>query len=266
LLFDAQLDDIASGAACFLPDRQEVAIAGKDGSLRVFRWTDPQPRRAVASIPREDGSTWCLRRHGNRLAVGRFYREVYHQIIRDFDLDTGELKDSWRAPGSLVGMDFSSDGRYCVMGSYRGEVLTRNMVTGEESSFVDNMPNIGSVAISPFGNRVGISCEQGFVRLWETGSWRDAGTLGGFLHAVAGVAFIRDGKRFAAGSSGDEAIRLYETDHHQPLITLGAEGGGFFPAFDSSGNNLAGMNAAGKLYVWRAPSWAEIDAAEKPRR
>ena len=199
-----------------------------------------------------------MRRHANRLAVGRFDQQTIH----DFDVDTWELKESWRAPGTFIAMNFSHDGRYCVMGGYRGQVLVRNMATGEESSFVEDLPRIGSLAFSTSGDLVGISTEQGFVRLWETGSWRDAGMLGGFLHSVSGLSFSPDGRRLAAGSSGDEAIRLYDTERRQLLVTLAAEGGSYYPAFDASGNVLAALNAEGKLSVWRAPAWGDIEAAE----
>ena len=251
-----------ASSACFLPDRQEAVIAGRDDVLRVFKWTDSGPPRVLPSLPKKEYPRdwpWSLRRHGNGLAVGRFDQ----QVIQDYDLVTCELKDSWKAPGTLCTMDFSRDGRYCVMGGYRGQVLVRNMMTGEESSFVEDMPRIGTVGFSPQGDRVGISTDQGYVRWWETGSWRDVGRSGGFLHGVAGFSFSPDGQRFAAGSSGTEAIRFYDTERHQPLVTLGAEGADFTPAFDASGNVLAAFSRAGKLSVWRAPSWQEIEEKEK---
>ncbi len=247
--------------ACFLPDQQGVVIAGRDDVLRLFQWTHPGSPRVLDPFPAKTFPTnwkWTLRRHGNRLAVGRFDQ----QVIYDYNVETGKLEGSWRAPAPLCALDFSGDGRFCVMGGYRGRVLARNLVTGEESSFVEDLPRIGGVAFSPSGNQVGISTEQGFVRLWEPGSWREAGTLGGFLHGVAGLSFSPDGQRIAAGSSGEEAIRLFDQERQQPMITLRAEGVGFSPAFDSSGNVLAAMNSEGKLWVWRAPSWKEIEATE----
>jgi WD40 repeat protein len=244
--------------ARLLPDRQEVVIAGSDGALRVHRWPDSEPPRELSVFPKATW-IWCLHRHGNRLAVGRLDQPTIH----DFDIETWELKQSWRAPVPLSSIDFSPDGRYCVMATGRGQVLARNMVTGEESSFPDELPNIGSVAFSTAGDRLGISTAQGFVRWWESGSWRDAGQLGGFLRNVMGLAFSPNGQRLAAGSSGEEAVRLYETKHDQPLVSLQAQGTMFSPTFDSSGNVLGAMSIEGGLHVWRAPSWQEIEAAEK---
>ncbi len=257
----ARLGEVGSDArrVCFLADRQEVVVAGRDGIVRIVRWTDPDHQEELSCFPKDDLWAWCLRRHGNRVAVGRFDQ----QIVHDFELGTWDLKESWRAPVTLAAMDFSADGRYCVMGGYRGQVLVRQMVTGAESSPVELAPNIVNVGFSTLGDRVGISCDQGCVRWLETGSWRDGGKLGGLLHPAAGIAFSLDGRRFAVGSSGDEAIRLYESGRNEPLLTFAATGGGFFPGFDSSGNILAGLNEEGELLVWRAPSWREIEGSEK---
>jgi WD40 repeat protein/predicted Ser/Thr protein kinase len=243
--------------ACLLPDRQEVVIAGSDGALRVHRWQDSEPPRELSVFPKATW-IWCLHRHGSRLAVGRLDQPTIH----DFDVETWQLKESWRAPVPFKAMEFSPDARYCVMATGRGQVTVRNMLTGEESSFRDGLPNIGSVAFSTAGDRVGISTAQGFVGWWQSGSWRDAGRLSGFLRDVNGLAFSADGQRLAVGSSGDEAIRLYETKHYQPLVSLQAQGTGFSPAFDSSGNVLTALSAEGKLYVWRAPSMEEIEIVE----
>ncbi len=37
----------------------------------------------------------------------------------------------------------------------------------------------------------------------------------------------------------------------------------FFVAFSPDGQWLAACNSEGKLHLWRAPSWAEIETAEK---
>jgi WD40 repeat protein len=136
-------------------------------------------------------------------------------------------------------------------------------VTGGEPALVEPVPNIVSVEFSRLGDCVGISCDQGYVRLLKTDSWRDGGLLAGFLHSAAGLSFSKDGQRLAVGSAGEEAIRVYELERHQPLVTFAAQGGGFSPGFDSSDNILAGMNNGGQLLVWSAPSWQEIEEKEK---
>src|SRR5687768_11996023 len=109
----------ANRAAIILPDFQQVAIPNTDGTLQVFSWGNPTPPREISVFER--GSwIWCMRRHGNRLAVGRLDQRMIH----DFDLTTWALKESWPSlPTHPQPMDFSPDGRFCVMVALRGQVL-----------------------------------------------------------------------------------------------------------------------------------------------
>jgi len=74
--------------------------------------------------------------------------------------------------------------------------------------------------------------------------------------------FSQDRLRLAAGSSGAEAVRLFELDHRQPLITLAGRGALFSPRFSPSGDCLAAANAEGEILIWSAPSWSQIAAQE----
>ncbi len=58
-------------------------------------------------------------------------------------------------------------------------------------------------------------------------------------------------------------MKLWDTASYQELLTLEGQGSGFYwTAFSPDGNVLGAMNRAGTLHLWRAPSLAEIDAAE----
>ena len=80
---------------------------------------------------------------------------------------------------------------------------------------------------------------------WETGGlW----AFGGFLHSIGTLTFSADGHRLVVGSSGAEALRLFELQQFQPLITLAGEGSLFAPQFSPSGDHLAARNAAGNIF------------------
>ena len=50
-------------------------------------------------------------------------------------------------------------------------------------------------------------------------------------------------------------------ESREELLTLEGEGSRFYrTAFSPDGNDLGSMNQAGVLHLWRAPSWAEIEA------
>jgi WD40 repeat protein len=60
-----------------------------------------------------------------------------------------------------------------------------------------------------------------------------------------------------------EALRLWDVEGHQQLLTLEGEGAEFnASAFSPDGNVLGSMNTKSLLHFWRAPSWAEIRAVE----
>jgi WD40 repeat protein len=104
---------------------------------------------------------------------------------------------------------------------------------------------------------------MGYARVWDTASWRLAATLRGFLKGAHAVGFSRDGKRLAIGSGDQEAVKLWDTESWQDVFTLEAKGSGFMSAwFSPDGNTLGWGNQSGVLHLWRAPSWAEINAAE----
>jgi WD40 repeat protein len=245
-------------AACLLPDRAQVALTLGDDSLQYWSWSKDRP---AASWRAPFTSTnllpygvagdweWSLHRHGSRLAVGRFDLQTIYEV----DLESGGLQNSWRAPGTLVDMDFTPDDRYCAMGGYRGQILVHDFATGTTDELDEFVPNIGDVAISPSGQWLAISSEQGYARIWQTDSWRPIAQLGGFLHAVGGLAFSPDNRRLAAGSTGREAVRLYDLEHLQPLVTLEGDRHIHRLAFDPSGNLLAGLDVQGRLHIWQAP-------------
>jgi WD40 repeat protein len=70
----------------------------------------------------------------------------------------------------------------------------------------------------------------------------------------------------AAGSSGQEAGEFWATEGYQELLALEGQGAMFDDmAFSPNGSVLSSRSSLGKarLHLWRAPSWAEIEAAEK---
>jgi WD40 repeat protein len=85
-----------------------------------------------------------------------------------------------------------------------------------------------------------------------------------FKLATHSVVFSPDGTRLVTGNgAGVEALKLWDTDSWQDVITLQGSGSVFYePAFSPDGNSVGALSEAGILHVWRAPSWAEIEKAE----
>jgi eukaryotic-like serine/threonine-protein kinase len=101
-----------------------------------------------------------------------------------------------------------------------------------------------------------------FARMWAVGSTNSIGTFGGFITPVHSTAFSPDGTRLALGSSGKEALKLYDTESQQELITLEANGTLVYLKFSADGHYLGASGYNGSLNLWYAPSWEEIASAE----
>jgi WD40 repeat protein len=79
-----------------------------------------------------------------------------------------------------------------------------------------------------------------------------------------GVASSPDGRRFATGGGHPEVVKLWDVSTHRELMTLPGQGSLFrFVAFSPDGRCLAACNAKGELHLWCAPSWEEIETAER---
>lgn len=76
------------------------------------------------------------------------------------------------------------------------------------------------------------------------------------------MAFSPNSKRLVTSSDGQQALRLWDTDGWQDVLTLEGEGANFNrTAFSKDGNVIGSLTRNGTLQLWWAPSWEEIEAA-----
>ena len=141
--------------------------------------------------------------------------------------------------------------------------MIKDLATGSERDLNLEIRLVRGVTFSPDGRLFAAVSELGSAKLWEAPTFQEVATLSGVLQSVDSVAFSPDSKRLAIGSSGIEAIKLWDVGSQEELLTLEGQGSRFYrTAFSPDGNDLGSMNEAGLLHLWRAPSWAEIEAAE----
>ena len=199
--------------------------------------------------------------------------------VREYDLRSGAELPVWRAPGGITAIAFTSEGRRRLTLSYSGAGILADAATGHQQHIDLDAREVGDATFSPDGGLLAVS-ESGYIGLWKTSDLNATGrvhplfTLGGFSAPASYVrsrwaqtprcvAFSPDGHRIAAGRQRTEAIRIWDVDSRQEVLTLPANGSLFgHTEFSPDGTILAASDAEGELHVWRAPTLAEIDAAE----
>jgi WD40 repeat protein len=108
----------------------------------------------------------------------------------------------------------------------------------------------------------------GYARIFDAATYQEMATLSGLMVGVHSAAYSPDMRRLAIGSTGEEAVTLWDAHTFERLLNLGSRAGAVAPvAFSPDGNVIAGQSYGGAtdgtIHFWRAPSWAEIEAAEK---
>ena len=102
----------------------------------------------------------------------------------------------------------------------------------------------------------------GFLRFWNL-TLEPEDAFKGFLGGAHSVIYSPDGRRLAASSNGMEAVKLWDAETRQELLTLSGQGSLFFGLqFSPDGRLLLAVNGDGLVQLWSVPSGEEIAAAE----
>ena len=187
----------------------------------------------------------------------------------EWDLASGRELQSWRAVSDVGNIVAFPDEKHYVEFGFNGAVQFKNAANDEVVETNLDFLEGSAAAVSPNGKLFAVASYLGYARVWNTSTWRETATLGGYLNGQPSVVFSPDGQRLATG--GYISVRLWDVNSWQDVITL--RGAGFLFerfAFSPDGNVIGALSREGILNLWRAPSWAEIHAAEakdnmKPR-
>jgi WD40 repeat protein/serine/threonine protein kinase len=167
--------------------------------------------------------------------------------------------------GPFYSVGLSPDGRLLAFGTERGAVHWLNAETGEvlaTKSGAHRYPVVG-IAFSADGTQAASIGWDGRLAIWNPSSRELITAFKGHMLGANWVAFSPDSRRLATSSVGREAVKLWDLLTYRELITLAGQGSSFhFVVFSPDGQWLAACNSEGQLHLWRAPSWAEIEAAE----
>lgn len=123
------------------------------------------------------------------------------------------------------------------------------------------------LAFSPDNRMLVTVSSSGGGFLWDTEDWIPDPIPRGHSRGMHGVNFSPDSRRLLTSGNDQDAVKLWDTDTYQEVVTLGGEGTIFTnPAILEDDRKVVavswnnGSNPA--LHVWRAPTWEEIETAE----
>jgi len=266
LLFEVDTNSVVSAFSpdLFSPDRRLLATALPNGVVQVW---DINSRALLKEFTAYTGIVFPIGFLSQATKLIILHPD--NGSLHEWDLAKGQEIQTWRGVANpsverLSAVAFSPDERWCLMFSYQGANLLRDMATGHETNPNLEIGTSESVAFSPDGRIFAAASFSSIARLWETATLQEVATLRRFLLGAHSVAFSPDGTRLASSSTGPETIKLWSVESHQEVLTLESEQSRFvFSAFSPDGDVLGSLSMEGILHLWRAPSWAEIEAAEK---
>jgi eukaryotic-like serine/threonine-protein kinase len=245
-----------------------VAVAEGDSIVRIYDWRNPsQPPRELNTGARTSAIVG-FSASGEKLLLGYEGTPPGRHALHEWDLPTGRKTRSWHpTAGTPAFLSFATDGLRCAIRAADGSVTLVDLASGSERRLPITAPEGMSAAFSRDGRLFAAPSRVGWVKVWDLESAQPVAELSGFVLGVHSVAFSPDDTRLIAGSGGMEAMRVWDAAGFEPLLTLPGSGTMFgLSAFSPDGNIVGSRNAQGRLYLWRAPSRPEIEAAVQSDR
>jgi serine/threonine protein kinase/WD40 repeat protein len=262
----------------FAQDAPLVALAQAGGEVRIWNWQTGASTARLAT-PAKSAVPVAFLDQGRKLLLNYESTEATARGLTEWDLATGQPLRTWPRAEPFAEYVISPDERNCLV---------------RPNNLLAKFPNDGEARTTDFGRRSLIDFTTGTVRalagveagpkqaqfspdgalfasplavettVWGTKDFQPIKTLTGSTVGMQSVCFTPDARRLAVGGSADESLRLWDVASWEQVLTLKSTGSLFVSsAFSPDGHSLGAMTFWGQLHLWRAPSWAEIEAAEK---
>ena len=163
---------------------------------------------------------------------------------------------------------FSPNSRRLAVGYNDSAVESWDLIAGSKTTLeTGHKEEVRNLAFSSDGKRLTTTSFDTHMKLWDIEAGRELGKMGGQLIGFLSLAFSLDDRRLAAGGD-DGAVTLWDVANPQPREIGKIKGHTnhvSHVSFLPDGDSLVSFDAAGLVCVWRAPSFAEIDAVDKAK-
>ena len=129
-------------------------------------------------------------------------------------------------------------------------------------------PNeLGVVWYSPNGRTWASLTQRGVLCLWEGAEQRPPFVIPRSTQELWNLAFAADGTRLlVSGKRSSDVVRLFDLGNHRCVVALSGESDVYWKVGMSADNSTVFAVGEKRVLLWRAPSWAEIEAAEKGQK
>jgi WD40 repeat protein len=169
---------------------------------------------------------------------------------------------------NINGLELSPDERTLALGYYNGTAVWKDFATGTRKAFFPSRDGGGMhVKFSADGRWfVTGGIMNGLMTLCELASGRRTHIGPDKPYILHTLVFSPDGQRLVTcGASLGDLFRFWDVVTGRHLLSLPANPEGFYTrlGFSPDGNTLFAASLEGTALLWRAPSWEQIEAAEK---
>ncbi len=279
ILAEISNKEIRRERTCFAPDAPLLAALQPKNILQVWNLERGQLEREFTAPTTIQPV--AFREHGSKLLLDYMSKDPAVSGLYEWSVATGETLRSWPRAALHGAYVVSPDGNHCMVRPdqhplwFPGEGDLRfpeegvrshlDLVTGVERKLDGLVSGRGFASFSPDG-RFFAAPRLKATSVWDAKTFAPVKTVSGSgsIFGMLGAVFSPDSRRLAVTSSSNEAVRFWDTESWQLLLTLEAQGSVFVAsAFSPDGNVFGSLTNGGELHLWRAPSWAEIEAAEK---
>jgi WD40 repeat protein/DNA-binding SARP family transcriptional activator len=240
----------ANGLA-FSPDGTRLAVATSEGTTRTWDLA-PQRSRERLLLATHGRGRWDLAfgPDGRRLVT------IGPDGIGIWDVETGRTHATFPAAnhppldGPSVHLGFSPDGARLAAAGFDGaSVLVLDATTGRQLRALPGQP-AADLAFSPDGARLATAGLEGTVRLWDSHTGTQLGTMAQSYSPLRGVAFSPDGTRLATSDDWG-TVQLWDGHTGAQLGTMPQSDSDIRSvAFSPDGRRLVGVHASGTVMVW----------------